>query len=199
MSKELELELDALLAAWRKSRSPELADAIDRVSDALTPKEKPLAKKAEWWAAFEADRPASVSRLLEGLPAALDRADRLAAFAKRPDPRVGTFARKWLTEPPVEGKKRAPFYGALATVLEKLGDSRLAPVLAEVVGDRALAIKHCGLPNYKPLVALAESYAKLKPKPGDAKLVARVDALLRTTRPKAESNPSALFASVYAD
>lgn len=194
-----EADLDELLNAWRATRAEAVADAVDRISAELTSKEKPLASKAAWWAAFESGRSASVERLLEAIPAGLDRAERLAAFAKRPDPRVGTFARRWLVDAPVSGKKRGPFFLALATTLEAIRDPRVLPVLHDVLADRTVAVARCGLTNYKHLVALANALAKVRPKPLPQVAVEILRRLRDAPPPVVTTDPAELFARVYAD
>jgi uncharacterized protein (TIGR02996 family) len=183
-------ELEGLLASWRKNRAPDLADEIDRVSAELTAKEKPIKGKADWWPAYEAYRPEVLERLLDNAPSGKDRVERIAAICKLPaDPRMGSWARKWLEHPPVVATSRKEFFGAVVKLLEHVRDVRLLPVLSTLLSDRSSAMQKCGLINYKPLQAHAEKLAKERPK---AATVAK-----RASAKKADV--AALLAQVYAN
>jgi uncharacterized protein (TIGR02996 family) len=125
--------LASLLHAWRASDgAPAIADAIDRLSDTLT-RNEPLIRGAgatsmreAWYAGLRSKRPAALGRLLESLPEGSDRTARLRVLlAEPPDPRIGTYARRWLDAPP-SGRGRAAFLAALAKLIEHTGDVRLA-------------------------------------------------------------------------
>lgn len=187
-------DLDALLDAWRRTRAPELADAIDRVPL----NEKPLTAKAAWWKAHAAGKSVNFGALLEGASLGLDRAERVHALAKLPaDPRTTAAATKWLTDGSIRGKWRAPFFDGVAALLSKAKDPRLLPVLTKLLADRNEAITVVGLSNYKAFVELAALLSKTKSKPLDK---AMQKLLAGSPSPKSTAgDAAALFAQVYAN
>jgi uncharacterized protein (TIGR02996 family) len=202
---DLEGSLNTLLDEWRRTRAPEIADAIDRVSAVLTENEKPItavgskSAKAAWYETLAAKRPAAMERILEETPEATDRQLRLAALGEIPaDPRIGTYARKWLGQSMVKAKNRAPFYSAVLRLIERQQDVRVAPAIDSLVKDRATAVRRCGLPVYKKLVATQAELAKTQPEPLDP-ATARALAAFKPAPPKKLGDPTALFATVYAD
>jgi uncharacterized protein (TIGR02996 family) len=189
--------LDSLIAAWRDTRAPELADAIDRVSDALLVNEKPLRTKAAWEAALASKRATVLPRLLEASPDSNDRAIRLAAIHELPpDPRMGTFSLRWLETPPVDRKRRHDFFFEVMNLIIVSKDVRVLPKLEKLAAERSYAIQCCGLTNFKHIVELAKSLREFKPKPITAAMKALIE---KAAPPKVTADPAELLARVYAD
>jgi uncharacterized protein (TIGR02996 family) len=210
----LEAALVALLDAWRASGgAPAVADAIDRVSDAIARNEAPIrasggtSAKSAWYAAARSRRPAAIGRLLEALPHGADRAPRLRVLQLfPPDPRFGTFARRWLETPPVAPINAAPFFGEVMKLIAHAGDVRLAPYLSELTSPprRERTIATYGAKNWKPLVELAAALAARAVPELDhegAQLLARIDAILqqRSAAAGTDADVAALLDQVYAD
>lgn len=208
--------LASLLEAWRASAgTPAIADAIDRLSDTLT-RNEPLIRasggtsaKEAWYAALRAKRPAGMGRVLEMLPEGADRAPRLRALlAEPPDPRIATFAQRWLETPPAGAKSRATFYLALAKLLDHTGDVRLARRLGELTrpSNEAAMVARYGRGTWGPFVALATTLAA-RPVPEltaeERDVLARIDAILQKPAPAhaaaTSGDAETLFAAIYAD
>jgi uncharacterized protein (TIGR02996 family) len=205
--------LSSLLAAWRATPAPAIADSVDELSTRLAAKATPIravgstsATKA-WHALADEQRAGALGRLLEVLPEGQDRCERLdRIIALDRDPRITPFARKWFATPPVHGARRVPFFTRLIALLDKTRDVRLLPVLEEITSSsrRTFTIHRLGLKSWKPLVALTESLAATKTPSLDEEAERALERIQSRLSSSAATNTAAvdaasLFAKVYAD
>lgn len=209
------LALEHLLGVWRSTRAPSIADVIDLLSDELAAKQAPIhavgstSGKQMWNRIANEGAPETLSRLLEALPDNQDRFLRLQTLIAdgEPDPRFGTFARRWFEAPPVKGSKRAPFFLHVVELLEKTNDARILDRLRVMTEaeHRSRTIASCGLRAWKPLQDLVKHLEGIKVKslsPADEETLAKIRAkLVAATSGRATSadDPAPFFARVYAD
>lgn len=205
----LEEALDALLEAWRKSKVPALADAIDEVSAVLTTREPPVRASGPksatkvWHATVDSYRPAALGRLLESVAKGSDSPERLGKLDQlREDPRLSGAVCRWLRDPPVRGKGRGEFFAMALALLARMDDVRARPLLQELTTPEAQvgAIRVAGLSNWKRLCEVAREIAALRvrePTPDETALLAGLRKALGAGRDQA-LDPAALLAQVYA-
>jgi uncharacterized protein (TIGR02996 family) len=127
--------LDALLAAWRATRSPDIAQVIDVLSSDITrasPGIRGRSNRAfhvKWLEVASHDDPADVGQLLEELytePCSFIR-ERVERLAIRPhDPRIAGSLSYFLSRRPCTclSKANQPLWTAVFKLLGKIGDVR---------------------------------------------------------------------------
>lgn len=119
------------------------------------------------------------------------------------DPRVTSYARQWLTAPPVRGARRPSFFLALIELLAETKDVRIRDLILELSkpSTRPRSVHAYSLKAWKPLVELGQSLLTIKPTPLDAAdrdLLSRIGALTaKMQKPSAELDPTELYANVY--
>jgi uncharacterized protein (TIGR02996 family) len=207
-----EVALEALLEVWRKSRAPELAEAIAAVGaqvDATRPKIP--AKKAERIAAWKkvaAKRDGAdlgpLLAALDGLVAA-DGEPLVIVLQRWPaDPRIADGLFALLDSPPtgMRGRKAEPFWRAVLLAIENVGDPRTGDrrtaLAGKIAGD---ASERSGLQWADSSEVLRASLAavKTRPAPKVKALTAKDKALLADLKPAVRGDVGLLYAKVYAE
>jgi uncharacterized protein (TIGR02996 family) len=179
--------LDALLDAWRRTRLPAIADAVDTVSrtidDALPPIDDALrgaAYHAAWIAVAEEELSIDVGRLLPGLlrePLGELLIERVRRIVRRPeDPRIAAGLVAMVLEPPATSQSIiGKLWGPVFDALETLGDVRHRKALAK----RAARADGKSLFWPQHLRKVERLVEKLPAVPvADAKLAKAVDAIV---------------------
>ena len=137
-----ERTLEALLAQWRTSRSPALADRIDALSDEVAEAFAPIAGDTErarlesWLERAEARRAGELGRLLADAMTGDRRhvEQRVAMLASWPaDPRIGALVAREFATPTFTGENARRLWEQLAEVLVATGDVRALPTLDAIV------------------------------------------------------------------
>jgi len=183
--------LDTLLDAWRRTRTPAIADAIDELGKMLSEREPPIAAvgstsaRKAWNHAVAEGRSVMIEHLLEVLPDGNDRVLRLEALAKLPpDPRFTAYATTWMRTPPIHGPRRRGFYGGVIKQLARNKDVRHLPELAKITPatERSSTISRIGLQNWKPLVELTSMLESMEPPALSAEERAALDEIRQIVR-----------------
>ncbi|HEU0035737.1 MAG TPA: TIGR02996 domain-containing protein [Kofleriaceae bacterium] len=203
--------LSALLAAWRQTSLPALADLIDRVSGkvvapAVTPRAAAIKKRIE--AASDSDVGALLDMLLREVRTSPGMYGYVVELAhRRPrDPRIARAVAALIALPSFTATTGAP-YKDLIEALDAIDDPRFRQLLVDewrrLEPQRLRIRKH--REGFELLGRLAEAVRRRPappPLPGVATAIKRIDAALaRTTaRRRAESrSASELLAAIYDD
>jgi uncharacterized protein (TIGR02996 family) len=205
--------LDALLAVWKKTPAPALADAIEVLGAKLdAQRSRPTGKtvkdkEAKWHALAAKDSAADVGVLLATIAEvakAVPLAARIAAMARRPpDPRIAMKLATMTQEWPIPGSTGIDSLDLALKTIVAMRDPRTRPVLEatqrQVAQEWGAMTKWFLQKNLEHYIAEMRKFARENPPP--AKLD-RVMALVRAEHVPAtttSADPGELFAAVYAN
>lgn len=213
--------LDLLLAAWRETRSPQIADQIDALTGVLTRSLAPVKGRTrkefheQWLDLANAHRALDVGRLVaEWTTQPWGRLrERVERFALRPeDPRIASAFARFIEALPTTNGAGDATWTAMLKALRSAGDVRCRGPIAARLGLGAQGVFWQEL---KPrLTRVLEALAAVEPVEVGAPALARVDAalaafgqrpplteaaLLKTAKAKHGSGPNEeeLLARIY--
>jgi len=137
--------LDHLLVAWRASRSPRVADLVERLSDEIgrgLPSIEGKTRRAfqeQWLDLAGRQRSVDIGRLLQGLlsPPCSHVAERIERLASRPaDPRLASALGAMVSQCPCTSAPNRSMWTNVFRVLSDLADPRLGRLLEQVLAER---------------------------------------------------------------
>jgi uncharacterized protein (TIGR02996 family) len=128
--------LASLLERWRARRSPELADAIDRVAAIAGSGRARIENHQHWSAVLGADDPADLDRLLAALTDGVCNEARVRLTLltiHHDDPRLAMALARLCDAPIFTSDANQAFWTPIPPLLTKLGDVRVLPLVEKVL------------------------------------------------------------------
>lgn len=167
---EPEERVEHLVAAWRLSRDPALADLIDAHLEALAAQRPPVGAADDsfhgaWLQLAAKRKTADLGPLFAAIargtgPHCRVRVEALAQFG--PHPVVARVLTSWFEQAPFDGKNRARCLGPALELVKQCADPRSTATLSRVTTpeQRARTVFVVGMKNWVPLKALAAEAKK---------------------------------------
>ncbi len=197
---DVEAALEALLDVWRRTRRPQIADAIDRV-DALSSVQQ-TRSTPDWLRAAKNAGAVERGRLLNDLgKTSMDLTARLEVIAGWQDPRATMVLVELLQRLPFVGRKTRKVWTYVFETLRALGDARAYPSVVAVserwkLADDLTQFLRRGIATLDRPVKVGAWSA------GDeaelAKLEESIDDRTRKAKSATPDHGDALLAAIYA-
>lgn len=159
---EPEQGLERLVACWRRSKQPELAELAERWAGQLAAAEPPAiggtgSARAAWLETGARKRTASLPRLFDSLPDttgpyAAERVESLLEW--EPNPVIAARVTAWLLDCPFIRKARGQCMPPAVELLARQADPRCVSALERCLAERSRTVNALGMPTWKPLQAL---------------------------------------------
>lgn len=207
--------VEVLVAQWRGTKAPALADVIDALSAMAAQRHGPVkgstraARMTAWDDAFSKASPGELGALFDALPtfALADARERWGMIKEKvgTDPRVATWLLRLAFKPPTgwHGAASVNFWRNVLWGLDRLHDVRVAAQLPQLLEhwrrDRSHSVGRFMIEELPHLIAKAASWQAPAFDEGSLEpLKARLGAA-PTSGARASRNRTAALASVYAD